>query len=400
VATSVVEWNGTSLPTSFFDASIVGAQIPASDIVAVGTPTITVFNPGGGTSNPLTFLVTGGEMFPHSVAVDPTGKFVYVANWGCSAASAGSVSMYTIDATTGVLTSIGTVAAGMAPVSVAVDPTGKSVYVVGGSISAYNINGTTGALTPIGAVSGSGGSSLALHPTGKFAYVGAGFPAESVSMFIIDPTTGALTFIGTIGAALNESSNDIEVAMHPSGKFAYAVGDNCALDTFTGNVDAYSINLTSGTLSSIGSPVAAGVCPSSVAVDPLGRFAYVTDDSGLNGPQDDNVAIYAIDGTTGALTGIGLAGTGMGPRFVAVDPTGKFAYVANFLSNDVSMYTINGTTGALTSIGTIAAGSAPTSIAVHPSGKFAYVTNSGSNNVSMYSIDASGTLTLIGTIGT
>ncbi len=86
---------------------------------------------------------------------------------------------------------------------------------------------------------------------------------------------------------------------------------------------------------------------------------------------------------------------------VAVDPASKFAYVANFGSNDVSMYTINGTAGALTSIGTIAAGLAPTSIAVHPSGKFAYVTNSGSNDVSMYSIDATtGALTLIGTIGT
>jgi DNA-binding beta-propeller fold protein YncE len=43
----------------------------------------------------------------------------------------------------------------------------------------------------------------------------------------------------------------------------------------------------------------------------------------------------------------------------------------------------------------------PTSIAIHPSGKFAYVTNSASNNVSIYSIDgATGTLTLIGTIGT
>jgi YVTN family beta-propeller protein len=84
-----------------------------------------------------------------------------------------------------------------------------------------------------------------------------------------------------------------------------------------------------------------------------------------------------------------------------VDPTGKFAYVTNFGSNDVSMYTINATTGALTSIGTIAAGSTPTSIAIHPSGRFAYVTNSGSNDVSMYSIDsASGALTLMGTIGT
>ena len=86
---------------------------------------------------------------------------------------------------------------------------------------------------------------------------------------------------------------------------------------------------------------------------------------------------------------------------MAVDPAGKFAYVTNSNSNDVSMYTINATTGVLTPIGTIAAGQSPTSIAIHPSGKFAYVTNSGSNDVSMYSIDAAtGALTLIGTIGT
>jgi YVTN family beta-propeller protein len=48
----------------------------------------------------------------------------------------------------------------------------------------------------------------------------------------------------------------------------------------------------------------------------------------------------------------------------------------------------------------IAAGLSTTSMAIHPSGKFAYVTNSGSNDVSMYSIGATGTLTLIGTIGT
>jgi len=84
---------------------------------------------------------------------------------------------------------------------------------------------------------------------------------------------------------------------------------------------------------------------------------------------------------------------------VAVDPSGKFAYVANLNSNDVSMYTIDVTTGALTSIGTIAAGSNPSSVAVDPSGRFAYVANGGSNSVSMYTIDATtGTLTSIGTI--
>jgi 6-phosphogluconolactonase (cycloisomerase 2 family) len=85
---------------------------------------------------------------------------------------------------------------------------------------------------------------------------------------------------------------------------------------------------------------------------------------------------------------------------VTLDPFGKFAYVTNYWGDDVSMYTINATTGALTSTGTVAAGRFPTSIAIAPSGRFAYATSSGSNSVSMYSIDAStGALRLIGTMG-
>jgi 6-phosphogluconolactonase (cycloisomerase 2 family) len=65
------------------------------------------------------------------------------------------------------------------------------------------------------------------------------------------------------------------------------------------------------------------------------------------------------------------------------------------------MYTINAGSGALTSKGTIPAGLSPISIAIDPSGKFAYVANFDSHNVSMYRIDAAtGALTLIGTIGT
>ena len=117
------------------------------------------------------------------------------------------------------------------------------------------------------------------------------------------------------------------------------------------------------------------------------------------------VSLFAAWRARRALASIGTIAAGTSPVSVAVDPAGKFAYVANWTGNDtegsVSMYTIDATTGVLTPTGTIATELSPTSIAIHPSGKFAYVTNSGSNSVSMYSIDsATGTLTLIGTIGT
>ena len=53
---------------------------------------------------------------------------------------------------------------------------------------------------------------------------------------------------------------------------------------------------------------------------------------------------------------------GLNPASVTVDPTRKFAYVANIGSGNVSGYTINPTTGALTAIGTFTAGLNPASI--------------------------------------
>jgi len=53
---------------------------------------------------------------------------------------------------------------------------------------------------------------------------------------------------------------------------------------------------------------------------------------------------------------------GTGPRSAAVDPSGKFAYVANGGSHNISVYTIEAGTGALTSTGTVAAGAFPESV--------------------------------------
>ena len=419
VANSVVRWNGSDQPTTMNAVNGLLAQIPASDIAAVGTASVTVFSPGsgGGSSNALTFTINSGADYPQSIVVDPTGKFAYVASQGCDLS--GYVSMYTINPTTGSLTTIGP------PVptndlftdSVAVDPFGKFVYATSsgnvwacdyGSVVTYTINPTTGALaSTAGGVIGTGVNgtpgyfnSMTFDPSGKFAYTaeGGAFPEgsfgglSSVAMYSISSTTGALTSIGMIAAGAGPDS----VAVDPAGKFAY-------VPNFDSNdVSMYTIDATTGALASIGT-IAAGAGPDSVAVDPAGKFVYVANWTGYE--IAGSVSMYSIDATTGALTSIGSIAAGTSPYSVAVDPAGKFAYVANWTGpnsdGSVSMYTIDATTGVLTLTGTIATQLSPTSIAIHPSGKFAYVTNSSSNSVSMYSIDsATGTLTLIGTIGT
>ena len=160
MANSVVQWNGSNRPTTLDPNSndmILTAQISASDIASAGTAAVTVFNPapGGGTSNSLTFTITTGAVDPQSIAVDPAGKFAYVASEGCD--FFGYVSMYTINPTTGALVSIGppVTSNDVFTDSVTVDPLSKFAYVTSsgdgefsdGSVSTYAINPTTGALT-------------------------------------------------------------------------------------------------------------------------------------------------------------------------------------------------------------------------------------------------------------
>jgi 6-phosphogluconolactonase len=114
--------------------------------------------------------------------------------------------------------------------------------------------------------------------------------------------------------------------------------------------------------------------------------------------SSSNVSAYSI-GANGALMpvpGSPFAAESE-PLSVAVDPTGKFAYVANYGSNNVSAFSIgaNGALTPLTSLGSpFAAENAPVSVAVDPTGKFAYVANFFGANVSAFSIGANGALML------
>jgi 6-phosphogluconolactonase (cycloisomerase 2 family) len=325
-------------------------------------------------------------------------QFVYVANIGSN-----NVSGYTINSETGALTTVAgsPFAAGAFPASVAVNPSGRFAYVANSgasdNVSGYRINSETGALTAIPGSpfpGGDGPASIIVTPNGKFAYVANFFGGQNnVSGYRIDPRTGALTAIP--GSPFPAGSVPFSVAVAPNGKFAYVANQG------SNNVSGYAIDRKTGALTAIaGSPFPAGSTPFSVAVDRSGSFAY-TANFGSN-----NVSGYTIDPSTGALTPIAASSgnpfpAGSAPVSVAVDPSGKFAYVANFGSNNVSGYTIDPSTGALTPIAASSgnpfpAGSGPFSVAVDPSGTFAYVANNGSNNVSGYRIDPkTGALTAI-----
>ena len=124
-------------------------------------------------------------------------------------------------------------------------------------------------------------------------------------------------------------------------------------------------------------------------IDPSGRFAYVAN------VVSANVSVYTINQTTGALTAGTPVAAGGQAAYVTVDPSGRFAYVANYTGNTVSVYTINQTTGALTAGTPVVSGTGPHGVVVEPTGRFVYVVNYGADNtVSVFTINqATGALT-------
>ena len=279
------------------------------------------------------------------------------------------------------------------------------------AIMAYTINPTTGALTSASApvLTKFLPAALTVDPSGEFAYATGGINQPWVSAYAIDAATGALWEVAGSPFAATEWGPQ-SVTVGGSGKFVY-VANTGWIDAVEDSISAFAIDATTGSLSEIpGSPFPAQpassepyyvIDPLSITSDPSGRFAYTAN------YNSRSVFAYAINGTTGALTGISDAGAeGYLPRSVTVDPSGKFVYVANFSpdypdgAGAVTAYAINATTGALTSTGgAVAAGLDPSSVSVDPSGRFVYVANQRSNDVSGYAIDANtGALTNIGTL--
>jgi DNA-binding beta-propeller fold protein YncE len=241
-----------------------------------------------GTTGGLTFV--SGSPFsagtqPVAVTVDPTGKFVYVVNYD-NVPDLGNISAYTINGATGALTAVpgSPFPAGFLSHSVTIDSTGHFAYVANAgsnNVSAYTIDGTTGALTAIPGSpfpAGSGPASVAVDPAGHFAYVancgsfcvgdGLNDPGN-ISAYIIDATTGALTAVP--GSPFPAGYYPDSVAVLPSGRFLYVTncGNGCAGDGAfldLGSVSAYSIDATTGALTAVpGSPFPAGYIPMGVA---------------------------------------------------------------------------------------------------------------------------------------
>jgi 6-phosphogluconolactonase (cycloisomerase 2 family) len=296
------------------------------------------------------------------------------------------------------------------PVSIALHPSRNFLYVpnqTSNTVSGFTIDHTSGVLTPIGTALAptpvcnpgvcSNPIGIAVNSGGQFLFVlnqGSASPAvpASISVFNIDQTRGLLSPIAGSPFAFASLSapNPQFLAISPTQGFLY-VSNGTA-----GNISAFAIG-ASGALTELGSPVSlgAGAVAAGLAIDPKGQFLYAADSA------NNKIASFNVAG--GPLAAVGSFPAGTKPVAVTVDNTSSFVYAANQGSNDVSAFTT--AAGALTQVAgspylvqpTGSVGTPqPIFLTVDVSNTFLYVANFGSSSISAFGIKSSdGTLGLI-----
>jgi len=327
---------------------------------------------------------------PNPTPSQANSKFLYVVN-----SIEETVLGFTINATTGALTQVGPATpAGDAPIYAAAAPNGKFLYVANGgttsnNVSAYRIDPTTGVLTPTTPstfkINGdSDPYGIVVDPSSTYLYTAN---AQSISAFRIDPTSGNLTDLAGTPVAVPGTTQVGTLALTPDGQFLYAT------DTLNDRVWMFSIN-------SVGLPmrmpatVATGRNPIGIVVDASGKFAYVA-----NWISND-VSAYTITAGTGALVGASSTvqlEVGCSPQELATDPGSKFLFVSCAPLSKIAEFAIDSTTGKLTAMPSFSTGSftAPRGIAVDASGQFVYSTWNMQDRAGSAAVGTNGAMTAV-----
>lgn len=192
------------------------------------------------------------------------------------------------------------------------------------------------------------------------------------------------------GPPVADGTNPAAVSLAPNGKFAFSASNDGTL------IQAYTIDQTSGALTLVGSYNTGFVHGSAypdIAVDSQSAHLY------LASAGDNEVAGFAIDPTSGALTALANSPYPAGAGAAAIpafSPNGAYLYVMDKTANTVSGYAIDPTSGDLTALPAVNAGTSPDWIVFTPNGQYAYVADSGEDAISAYSV-SSGVLTPLAT---
>lgn len=346
----------------------------------------------------------------------PARTFVYV-----SAATAGTIDIYSMDEASGALTQVSAFDAGKMVMPMTVNPDRKHVYAViraepyrvltlaidpatgeltqegittlpdsmayvstdpsGKLLLAASYGGNKIAALPIGKdglvtedtgqviPTGRNAHSIVSDRSGKYVFV-TNLGSDAVLQFVLDAGTGMLVPNDPPQVATKAGFGPRHIVLSPDNKSVYV------LTELSGHVIHYALDPATGTLTeveSIGSvPDDAGLSPGIAppAPAPVNTPATVS-------VADGKPKIWAAD--------------------IGITPNGKFLYTTERTTSTIALLSVGEPDGRLTFVTVYRTEQQPRGIRITPSGRFLVASGEKSDRLSVYSIDrASGELYAVG----
>lgn len=144
----------------------------------------------------------------------------------------------------------------------------------------------------VGLEPGAGPRHLALHPSGRYAYVLTEL-GSSVAMFAWNAGAGTLVqrqSVSTLPVGTTVTNNPAEIVVHPSGRFVYA--SNRGHDS----IAVFSVDARNGRLTLLANTPTGGSTPRNFTLDPSGRWLLAANQ------RSNSIVTFAVEPSTGALT--------------------------------------------------------------------------------------------------
>jgi len=300
-------------------------------------------------------------------------------------AEAGSVSAFAVDPRDGTLKPLNSVASGgKGPTHLAMHPSGKFVFVAnyfGGSVAVLPVlpDGRLGAATDVKKDEGTVGPRRAVSaPPGSFAISGhdqahahmiesdpsgrfvlhVDLGLDRIFVWRFDDQKGVLIANDPPSIPFPAGDGPRHFAFHPNGRWLYSIQEEGSTvvildyDAKRGRLNPRS----RGTLSTLPPGFAGSNFCSEILVSADGRFVYA------GNRLHDSIAIFAI-GENGALSYVGEEWTrGDYPRSFAFDPDGAFLFCCNQRADHVAVFRVDREAGGLKFTGHFAPVGNPSSI--------------------------------------
>jgi len=308
-------------------------------------------------------VLAGAATNPSFLAIHASGRFLYavgeVDRFGGQ--KGGVLSAFAIDPQSGKLTLLNQQSSrGPGPCHVAIDRTGRWALVAnygGGSVACLPIqpDGRLGEASDF--VQHKGSSVNPQRQQGPHAHA-AYFDAanrfvfvpdlglDKVMIYRFDAAQGKLVPYDPAWVSMAPGAGPRHLAFHPNGHFAYVINEINSTMTALGYDAARGTLKPLESVSTLPEGFEGKSTTAEVAVHPSGKFLY-----GSNRGHD-SIAAFAIDAETGKLRPIGHELTqGKAPRNFAIDPTGTYLLAANQDGNNVVVFRIDAQSGKLQATG-------------------------------------------------